>query len=43
MAKKGCKLKKQLIPKRKVKKCQNGEIIGNQPISYSTWKTWQEM
>lgn len=39
MAKKGCKL----IPKRKVKKCQAGEIVGNQPISYGTWKTWQEM
>jgi hypothetical protein len=35
-------MKKKLISK-KVKKCQNGEIIGNQPISYSTWKTWQEM
>lgn len=36
-------MKNKLIPKRKVKKCQNGEIIDNQPISYSTWKTWQEM
>ena len=35
-------MKKKLISK-KVKKCQNGEIVGNQPISYDAWKTWQKM
>lgn len=36
-------MKKKLISKRKVKKCQKGEILNNQLISYNTWKDYEKL